>query len=289
MSPDLPVFRIDRFGHFPVDERVTIHHGLRVGINPEDLAFISWPAHYEDVISQTAGALPHERVIHIVQNVRHGNPKWVGGYAARLLARPLSRIMITDEVDQACRPYLNSESLTETVLEGHAWEYFSKKRTRVFSSPIRVGYTTWKSRVGLRTEIELENDERFEFRSIRSTVAWDELRELYHWCDIFLSTPGPEQGFYLPGLEAMAAGSLVITSDAGGNRAYCRFGDNCLLVPMEDQHAYSEALKTMASWSDQMIETMRNAAYDILPRHTLAAERDGFRAFLDEVQTRTRG
>ena len=85
--------------------------------------------------------------------------------------------------------YLNSESLTETVLEGHAWEYFSKKRTRVFSSPIRVGYTTWKSRVGLRTEIELENDERFEFRSIRSTVAWDELRELYHWCDIFLSTP----------------------------------------------------------------------------------------------------
>ncbi len=78
------------------------------------------------------------------------------------------------------------------------------------------------------------------FRAIREPVGWDELRELYHWSDVFLATPLVEEGFYMPGLEAMAAGAVVISSDAGGNRAYCRFGENCVGVGLEDAGGYVE-------------------------------------------------
>jgi glycosyltransferase involved in cell wall biosynthesis len=38
------------------------------------------------------------------------------------------------------------------------------------------------------------------------------------------------EGFCLPLLEAMAAGTPVVCTDAHGNRDFCRDGENCLMV-----------------------------------------------------------
>lgn len=278
---DSPVFEIDRFIHLSPDH-IEHRDSIRESLRSDDVVFFSWPTDYDRVLQYTESGFSHERIIHIVQNTRHANPTWINGYGTRLLARPMTRIMITDEVDEVCRPYLNPNSRTVTILEGHAWEYFHKVRKAPLGYPIRIGYTSWKSDIGSRVETFLEDDDRFVFRSIGTTVGWDELKTLYQWCDVFLACPNPEEGFYLPGLEAFAAGAILVTPDVGGNMAYCTFNENCLEVQFEDLADYSRALLDIAH--DRVdILGLRSAAYSTLNSHTLESEKVQFGDLLDTL------
>ena len=123
----------------------------------------------------------------------------------------------------------------------------------------------------------------FEFRAIRDPVGWAELRELYHWADVFLATPLVEEGFYMPGLEAMAAGAVVISSDAGGNRAYCNFGENCIEVGLDDAPGYVSALEGLRTAGAGEVERLRRNGYETLGRHTLEHERKRFGEFMGRL------
>ena len=46
--------------------------------------------------------------------------------------------------------------------------------------------------------------------------------------------PNPKEGFYLPAVEAMAAGTLVVCPDCVGNRAFCLDEVNCLRPAREE-------------------------------------------------------
>ena len=282
-DPGLPLFRTARFAALTPQAGVRYVKGFDFVVAPGDLAFFSWPRHFEIVARRLAPGVGAERVIHLVQNTRHGNPLWLEGLPTRLLTRPMNRIMITREVHEACLPYLNRGSPTRVIPEGHDWEFFSRERHGGLPRPIKVGYTTWKSAVGREVEEARAGDPRFAFRSIRETVAWPELRDLYHWCDVFLGTPNPQEGFYLVGLEAMAAGALFVTPDVEGNRAYCRWGENCLQVEYGAPAGYLAALDRLAAMSEAEVEAIRAAGYAVLADHTLAEERRRFGEFLEEL------
>jgi len=187
---------------------------------------------------------------------------------------------------EAVRPYLNETSMTEVILLGNESSFFAKERTDGFDKPVRVGYTTWKSAVGDEVASLLAKDRNFVFRAIRDPVGWNELRELYHWSDVFLATPLVEEGFYMPGLEAMAAGAVVISSDAGGNRAYCRFGDNCVEVDIEDAAGYVKALRSLRTCGLDQINRLRTGGYKAVGRHTLEHEREHFGRFMEKLTSR---
>jgi glycosyltransferase involved in cell wall biosynthesis len=55
------------------------------------------------------------------------------------------------------------------------------------------------------------------------------VNELFNEATVFVQTSRHE-GFCLPLLEAMAAGTPVVSTDAHGNRDFCRDGQNCLIV-----------------------------------------------------------
>ncbi len=283
---NLPLFRIERFSHLTPKNGVRYVEGYRFTVDRDEFVFFSWPTQYEQIFARLMPGPPLERVIHIVQNIRHANPRWLDGSGVRLLSRPMSRIMVTEEVLAACRPYLNETSLTKVIVEGHAWEYFHRKRQGGLPSPVRVGYATWKSDVGIRVEQELAGDNAFVFDSIRGTVSWAELRRLYHWADVFLGTPAAEEGFFLVGLEALAAGALLITADAVGNRVYSRFGENCIQVELDSAAGYVAALRVLRESSVSQIEAMRDAGYAVLGNHTLEAEKEGFGEFLEVLKER---
>ena len=88
------------------------------------------------------------------------------------------------------------------------------------------------------TEPGILEDERADYRE-RPRDA--EVNELYNTATIFVQTSRHE-GFCLPILEAMAAGCPVITTDAHGNRDFCRDGDNCVIVPQDDDVALATAI-----------------------------------------------
>ena len=87
----------------------------------------------------------------------------------------------------------------------------------------------------------------------------------------------------MPGLEAMAAGAVVISSDAGGNRAYCRFGENCIEVGMDDARGYAGALEGLRVAGAEEIERLRRGGYQTVGRHTLEHERERFGEFMERL------
>jgi hypothetical protein len=285
-KPGLPLFGLSRFSHISPENGFLFTDLEKVTVGPHDLAFLSWPTHYEIVEPRLSRWTRHEQVIFIVQNVRHANPTFTGGYALRLLSRPMARIMTNDVVLEAVRPYLNETSMTEVIQLGNESGFFAKERTGGFGDPVRVGYTTWKSGVGDEVARMLSDDPGFEFRAIREPVGWKELKDLYQWSDVFLATPLVEEGFYMPGLEAMAAGAVVISSDAGGNRAYCRFGENCVEVGFEDAKGYIGALKDLRGGGVEPIERLRRAGYETVGGHTLEHERERFGEFMRKLTNR---
>ncbi|MEO9324936.1 glycosyltransferase [Nocardioides sp. C4-1] len=286
-SADSELFRIERFADLPA--QVPMHSSPVLDIGPDDLALISLPDHYEVVLdSMPRGASLH-RVLHLVQNVRHTNPQWRAGYPTRLLTRPATRIAINDIVADEIRPWLDPRADLHVVDLGHDTAYFARERPPGWDrARVVVGYTTWKSDVGDRVAERLRDDPRFIFHAIRGTASWAEVRDLYHRSDVFLSTPEPQEGLYLPGLEAMAAGCLVVTPDCGGNMAYCRPDDNVLLVPYDDVNGYVEALTTMAAFSDEEAQRMRAAGHAVVPRFDLTAERAGVADVLAHTWDRVR-
>jgi glycosyltransferase involved in cell wall biosynthesis len=256
-----------------------------VSVGPHDLAFLSWPTQYEILGPRLSRWTHHEQVICIVQNVRWANPTFTNGYAIRLLSRPMARIMTNGVVLEAVGPYLNERSMTEIIDLGHDTAFFARERTGGPGPRIRVAYTTWKSDVGDRVAGRVR-DPAFEFRAIRNPVGWEELRELYHWADVFLATPLVEEGFYLPGLEAMAAGAIVLSSDAGGNRAYCEFDENCMRVEFDDPSSYVEVLLSLRTADPAKLDRMRQRGYETTERHTLSREKVHFGAFLERLTKR---
>jgi hypothetical protein len=285
-NSELPLFQISRFSDISPENNFRFIDLEKASIGPKDLAFLSWPSHYEIIEPRLSRWTQHEQVICIVQNIRWANPTFTGGYALRLLSRPMARIMTNDVVFEAVRPYLNKGSMSEVILIGHDTDFFAKRRSEGLGSPIKVGYTTWKSDVGDRVaKLVTAHGGDFEFRAIREPVGWAELRNLYHWADVFLATPLREEGFYLPGLEAMAAGAVVLSPDAGGNRAYCDFGENCLPVGLEDPSSYAEVLGSLRSRALEDVKRLRRNGYETAKRHTLAVEGEKFGAYLDRLTT----
>lgn len=281
---DLPIARIDRLRSLSDMRHV---QGPWFGVRRDEMVLFAWPTDYELIAPRLERDTAHERVVHLVQNVRHASPDFLDGYARRLLARPMTRIATNDIVAASIRPHAHGDSELHTIPLGHDVERFEVTRDNGWSrGPLRVGYTTWKSPIGDSVRDAMAGDSGYEFRSIRTTVGWDELAHLYRWADVFLAAPIREEGFYMPALEAMAAGCIVVTPDAGGNMTYCRFGENCVEVGFEEVTDYVNALRAIAEWQPDQVDRMRRLAHDAVGAHRLEAERVAAVDVLDRVDER---
>jgi len=286
MAPDLPVFDIERMRGLADDPLVEFHARDKVKVGPADLFLVSLPKQYNAAYRDLPAGMTPARIIHIIQNIRHINPTWRLGEGTRILTRPASRISINSIVAEAIAPWLDERGLHHVINLGHESGVFARQRSGPLSQgegPVRIAYTTWKSDVGERVAGLMRHDPRVEFRAIRETVSWEELTELYHWADVFLGTPHREEGMYLPGLEAMAAGNVVVLPDAGGNMAYSRPGENCLLVDFESAPSYVAAIEELLAMPAEQVDRLRQGGYAVLPDFDLEHERAGFAEFLDRL------
>ena len=94
--------------------------------------------------------------------------------------------------------------------------------------------------------------------------------------------PREREGFYLPALEAMASGCLVVTLDCIGNRGFCRHDANCL-VAEHDPESLFRATRRVLAMSVPERERMHRQARDTAAEHSLDAERSRFQAILGDV------
>ena len=81
----------------------------------------------------------------------------------------------------------------------------------------------------------------------------------------------------------MAAGNLVVTSDAVGNRFYCDFGDNCLLTDFQSMDGHINAINwAIDNWNTEAF-VMRQKAHDRARDLGLDGEYEKFGRFLQSI------
>ena len=87
--------------------------------------------------------------------------------------------------------------------------------------------------------------------------------------------PSVTEGFYLPAIEAMALGTIVICPDCIGNRAFCKNGDNCL-VPTYSLDGIFGAINTVINMNSHELNHIQNSAIAMSKLHNIEIERQSF-------------
>ena len=106
-----------------------------------------------------------------------------------------------------------------------------------------------------------------------------------HWLSrsrVVITLPHVHEGFFLPALEAMAAGAIVICPDCIGNRQFCRDGETCFR-PVYDIEAVKQAALKALSLSPDATETMRHLSSLEASKYSLEREQSAFLGILDDL------
>lgn len=99
---------------------------------------------------------------------------------------------------------------------------------------------------------------------------------------ITLFLPRPSEGFYLPPLEGMACGTIVVCPDCVGNRGFCFDGANCFR-PAYDEASIHSAVANALQQNEADRTRMQKAAHATAARHSLESERANFLNLLERV------
>jgi hypothetical protein len=94
--------------------------------------------------------------------------------------------------------------------------------------------------------------------------------------------PLRREGAYLPALESMALGSLVVCPDCVGNRSFCRDGETCL-VPARRERAIAERALLALTASQPELQPILDGARREVAGRGLAGERARFLEILDRA------
>ena len=106
--------------------------------------------------------------------------------------------------------------------------------------------------------------------------------ELVAQAKIVVCLPLESEGFYLPALEAMAAGCIVICPDCIGNRSFCHAGVNCFM-PAFNAVEIVHVVRKIQAMPETDILLMQNHALQTAAQRNLIDERMKFLEILENV------
>jgi glycosyltransferase involved in cell wall biosynthesis len=101
---------------------------------------------------------------------------------------------------------------------------------------------------------------------------------------VTLFLPNEEEGFYLPALEGMALGTLVVCPDCVGNRSFCLPGVNALRPAYQFEELVDATAAALTLSEDEAAALKRNAR-ETARQHSLDAERQAFGRVLSGLDT----
>ena len=110
----------------------------------------------------------------------------------------------------------------------------------------------------------------------------DDFLEAMRRARVTLYLPNEDEGFYLPALEGMALGTLVVCPDCIGNRSFCLPDVTALRPGFQFDELVSAAEMALAQAPEQRQEMLANAR-EMARRHSLASEREAFHRVLAEL------
>lgn len=215
-------------------------------------------------------------VINLIQGVRHADP---GDPRRAFLARPATRICVSDEVAEAVLATglvngpvhvipngIDFHDLPEPARRREIPVLIAGAKNPAFARAVAGRLAA----AGIEADCLLEPLPRPAFleRLARARVA--------------LTLPLAREGFFLPALEAMAVGAVVVCPDCIGNRGFCRDGETAFR-PSYGLDDVVAATIGSARMSDTEAAAMQAAAAEEVRKHGLQGERSAFLRILDAV------
>ena len=229
----------------------------------------------------------HERpayarpVVNLIQHVRHADPDDPLG-RHMLLRHKAIRICVSREIEEAILATGKVRGPVFTIPDA----IDVAEVERMSAAPQRdIGVL-----VAANKQPELGKAVAAKLRSagadvelVTTRVPRAELLGLMGRAQVTVLVPNPQEGFYLPAIEAMAAGAIVVCPDCVGSRSFCADGINCL-NPSYDEGAIVAAAKRALDLDAERAATLREQARATARAHDLQAERAAFLEILDRVE-----
>lgn len=110
---------------------------------------------------------------------------------------------------------------------------------------------------------------------IEKMISQKSFFDLLKQSKIVITLPTNIEGFFLPALEAMASGSLVICPDCVGNRSFCKDQFNCLM-PKYELNRILDSIEMTLEMDDSQISRLLAKSQQTAQLHSLEQEREKF-------------
>jgi hypothetical protein len=218
-------------------------------------------------------------IINLIQGFRHVKPQ---EQASRFVANRAIRICVTPELEQALQSAGGATGPIFTVPIGLDLESLPappEPRDRDIDCVILA---VKDRRLGRSLARDLERAGH-SVLLIEDLLERERLMSAIARSRVSVHLPAVDEGAYLPALECMALGTLVVCPDVTGNRSFCRDGETCLMPP-RDRSSLFEAARRLLALGPSAAEELRLAARAESAAHTLSAERASFLEILDRVE-----
>lgn len=215
-------------------------------------------------------------VINLIQGLRHADP---GDPLREFLSRPATRICVSAEVAQAIEATGRVNGPVHVIPNGIDVGVPGPARpvrdipvliAGAKNAPVAAELAGRLRAAGIRTEClrDMVPRERFLGLLARATVV--------------VTLPRRREGFFLPALEAMALGAIVVCPDCTGNRSFCRDGQTALVPTYEIEPMLASvrtALGLPLPEADRILRTASSTA----AAHSIEAERSSFLRILEHL------
>ena len=218
-------------------------------------------------------------VINLVQHVRHADPT---DSRYQFLRNRAVRICVSEEVGHALRatgiangPLFVIPNCIDTARISSSFGQCE----RVIDVLI-VGIKQRDMALRLRDELQRPG---LRITILAEPIAREDFLNRLAGARTAVFLPHETEGFYLPALEGMAAGAVVVCPDCVGNRSFCIGGENCWM-PAHDFSQILSATRSAISKSDDEREVMVASAMKTSSCHDLSVERTKFLEILHNIE-----
>jgi Glycosyl transferases group 1 len=217
-------------------------------------------------------------IINLIQHPRHAEAK---SELRSFLRNRAVRICVSEEVAEAIKATgeVNGPVFTipnaidlDSVPKGKPWN----------ERPINALICGLKSKeLAAQVGAALTNQ---DWR-IECLTAWTPrdafLRQVSN-AQVTIFLPRSSEGFYLPALEGMACGTIVVCPDCVGNRGFCEDKVNCFRPQYEFNRIVSAAHDALQQSEIERARMLENAQATVA-KHSLERERKSFIEILERV------
>ena len=209
-------------------------------------------------------------VVNLIQGLRHAEPT---NLLFVCLARPALRICVSPAVADAIRDHANGEV---HVIE-NGIEVGPVPDRRPLGGPARVFVAGLKN-PEVAHNVAALLDGLAEVDLVTEPLPRPVFLARMAQASVCVLLPLKREGFFLPPLEGMALGRGVVTPNCGGNRAYCRPGENCLM-PTYDAEPLAAAALTLIQDRAQL-ERLAATGLRTATERSIERERSAYHALL---------